>query len=67
MILETNAHFNKPFEFDMSGIRIISEGENFRNQKVFRLIKDSPATRAGLKERDEIIRVDGCSVSGLLN
>ncbi|UCE22149.1 MAG: aspartyl protease family protein [Candidatus Aminicenantes bacterium] len=61
VFLEKNAHFSQPFEFDMSGIRIISEEENFRRHKVFRLIEDSPAARAGLKEGDEIIKIDGRS------
>jgi len=47
----------------MSGIRIISEGEDFRRHKVFRLIEDSPAALAGLKEGDEIVKIDGRSSS----
>ena len=64
VFLEKNAHFSRPFEFDMSGIRIISEGEDFRRHKVFRLIEDSPAALAGLKEGDEIVKIDGRSSSG---
>jgi len=63
VFLEKNAHFSKPFEFDMSGIRIISEGENFRTHEVFRLIENSPAATAGLKEGDEIVKIDGRSSS----
>jgi hypothetical protein len=63
VFLEKNAHFNRPFEFDMSGIRIVSEGENFRTHKVFRLIENSPAATAGLKEGDEIVKIDGRSSS----
>jgi len=63
VFLEKNAYFSRPFEFDMSGIRIISEGEDFRRHKVFRLIEDSPAALAGLKEGDEIVKIDGRSSS----
>lgn len=63
VFLEKNAHFDRPFEFDMSGIRIISEGENFRTHKIFRLIDNSPAATAGLKEGDEIVKIDGRSSS----
>lgn len=63
VFLEKNAHFSRPFEFDMSGIRLVSDGENFRAHKVFRLIKDSPAAIAGLKEGDEIVKIDGRSSS----
>ena len=63
VFLEKNIHFDRPFEFDMSGIRISSEGDNFRTHKVFRLIENSPADRAGLKEGDEIVEIDGRSAS----
>ena len=65
VFLEKNAHFSRPFEFDMSGIRIVSEAEDFRTHKVYRLIENSPAAAAGLKEGDEIVKIDGRASSEL--
>ncbi|MCP5046886.1 MAG: PDZ domain-containing protein [bacterium] len=59
MILEKNKYFNDPFEFDMSGIFLRAEGTGFSTFKVFRLLENSPATRAGLREGDIIHSIDG--------
>ena len=59
LILEPNAHFNESYEHNMSGIGLRAEGENFRTYKINRIIEDSPAAEAGLREGDIIKTIDG--------
>jgi C-terminal processing protease CtpA/Prc len=59
MILEPNAGLAEPFEYDMSGIRLRAEGEDFKTLKVRRVVENSPATEAGLREGDLISAIDG--------
>ena len=65
MILEPNRHFSEPDEFDMSGLLLVAEGEAFKILKVKHLVEDSPATRAGLREGDVILAVNGTPASKL--
>ena len=57
--LEKNRYFNQPFEFDMSGIRLVSEGTHFRRYRIFHIIERSPAAEAGLQVGDIIVSVNG--------
>ena len=59
MILEPNGGFADRFEYDMSGIRIRAEGADLKQLKVFRLVDNSPAAEAGLREGDLITAIDG--------
>lgn len=63
LILEPNAHFNEPFEHNMSGIGLRAEGENFSLIRIDRIMEDSPAAEAGLREGDVILAVGGQPVS----
>lgn len=65
LILEPNRHFSEPDEYDMSGLLLIAEGEDFKILKVRHLIEDSPATEAGLREGDVISAVNGTLASKL--
>jgi len=65
MILEPNGDLAAPFEYDMSGIRLRAEGEDFKILRVRRLVENSPATEAGLHEGDVISAVDGKPVAEL--
>lgn len=65
MILEPNRHFSEPDEYDMSGLLLIAEGEDFKILKVRHLVEDSPATGAGLREGDVISAVNGTLASKL--
>ncbi|MDQ3819873.1 MAG: PDZ domain-containing protein, partial [Acidobacteriota bacterium] len=58
MILEPNARFAERSEYDMSGIRLRTEGEDSKTFKVQRLVENSPATDAGLQEGDIISAID---------
>ncbi len=57
MYLEPNAHFDEPFEHDMSGMRI-GRGDD-GSVSIQRVTPGSPAAEAGLEEGDEIVRIDG--------
>jgi C-terminal processing protease CtpA/Prc len=59
MILEPNRHFSEPDEYDMSGVLLIAEGNDFKILKVKELIENSPATDAGLRAGDVISTVNG--------
>lgn len=59
MILEKNADFGSPFEFDMSGLRLVAEGKDFGTFRIFHVADKTPAQAAGLLAGDEIRTVDG--------
>jgi hypothetical protein len=59
MILEPNKSFNDRFDFDMSGLGLISDSPHFTTVKINRIIEGSPAAEAGLKAGDVIMEVDG--------
>jgi C-terminal processing protease CtpA/Prc len=59
MILEPNAHFADRFDSDMSGIRLRAEGADLKQLRVLRLVQNSPAIEAGLREGDLISAIDG--------
>jgi hypothetical protein len=65
MILEPNRHFSEPDEYDMSGLLLIAEGEDFKILKVRHLVEGSPATGAGLREGDVISAINGTVASKL--
>lgn len=59
MILEPNPHYGEPYEFDMSGLFLIAEGENFKSFKIYDVIERSPAAESGLRKDDVIESIDG--------
>jgi predicted aspartyl protease len=59
MILQQNKFFDRPFEYDMSGIFFKAEGKRYNVFKVFKLVKPSPAASAGIKQGDVIAFIDG--------
>src|SRR5258708_2168643 len=68
MILEPNASFADRFEYDMSGIRLRADGPDFKILRVSRVVENSPATEAGVREGDVVSAIDGrptaeCSLS----
>lgn len=54
MFLQPNAHFDEPYDFDMSGLYLAAEGKDFRTFKVYKVVSGSPADGAGLREGDQI-------------
>ena len=63
--LEPAKNFSEPFEIDMSGLGLVSEGPSFSVFRVARILPDSPASEAGLREGDEIVSVGGQPVAGM--
>lgn len=59
MFLEPNGRFGDPFEFDMSGLQLVTESPAFDVVRVSRVLPNSPAAEAGLRPADEILSVAG--------
>jgi hypothetical protein len=59
MMLEPNAEFSEPYEADMSGLDLMTEGEDFSVVVVNRVVKGSPAEEGGIQEEDTIKGIDG--------
>ena len=53
------------FEHDMSGMELRAKGNLYRNYYVDKIIDNSPAELAGLKEGDELLFVNNTSTSDL--
>ncbi len=64
LIFEKNKHFDKPYEFDMSGMRIIAESSGYNVFKVVYVNIDSPAYAAGIHNGDIIVEIDGKPAEG---
>lgn len=63
LILEPNAHYAEPVEYDMSGIRLRAGGGDFRTFRVYQVLEKSPASEAGLREGDVLSAIDGIPAS----
>jgi hypothetical protein len=59
MILEPNKFFSDTFEHDMSGLSLVTEGPEFKVVRINRVLAQSPAEAAGIKQNDEIVSVNG--------
>ena len=58
MILEPNAQFSEPYDVDMSGLDIATQGEDFSVVVVNEVAKGSPQAEAGIQEEDVITAID---------
>jgi Aspartyl protease/PDZ domain len=65
LILERNAYFEEPLEYDMSGMSLRAYGADFRIFKIYQVLEDSPAGKAGLRVGDIIERIDAVPASRL--
>ena len=59
MILEPGARFGEPFDYDMSGLQLVSESPSFEIVRVNRVLANSPAADAGIRPADEILAISG--------
>lgn len=58
MILEPNAAFSTPYEFDMSGLFITAGGGQHKVFTVYGVVKNSPAMQADIRAGDVIEAID---------
>ena len=65
MFIEPNKRFPEPFEYDMSGLQVVTNSPSFKTVTVLRILPDSPAAEAGLKQGDEIVSIGGRPVAEL--
>lgn len=63
MIIEPNAHFDQPHDYDKSGLLLRAAGKNFNAFKVYQVFDKSPAAEAGLREGDTLEAVNGISAA----
>jgi hypothetical protein len=65
VILEPNARFDEPTDYNRSGLILEAVGENYRTFRIKAVADDSPASEAGLRMGDTLVAVDGQPVSEL--
>lgn len=61
--VEPNNRWGEPFEFDMSGLTIITIDEAYATFMVLVIIPGSPAEQSGLQPGDIILEIDGFPAS----
>ncbi|MGB9180402.1 MAG: aspartyl protease family protein, partial [Pyrinomonadaceae bacterium] len=59
MMLEPNADFSEPYEADMSGMKLVADGDDFSIVLVDDVEAKSPAAEAGIQGGDTITAIDG--------
>lgn len=65
LILRPNADFNKPFEYNMSGLEVVNPLPGYPFFEIAEVQKGSPAAAAGLQVGDQIMQVNGKEVDEL--
>ena len=65
IILEPNARFDEPTNYNRSGLVLESTGKNYKTFKIKAVADHSPASEAGLRVGDTLIAIDGQQVSEL--
>jgi hypothetical protein len=66
MILEPNSCLEDPFEYDMSGLELVSSGADLRKIVVHGVREASPAQEAGVEPGDLLTEIDGVDSSTYL-
>ena len=62
VLLDKNAAFKSSFDYDASGLRVASPGQDLTTLEVRRVLPGSPAAEAGFQPGDVILAVDGRAV-----
>jgi membrane-associated protease RseP (regulator of RpoE activity) len=58
-LLKPNAHFNEPYEVDMSGLELMVKANDFKAILIKDVRAGTPAAAAGLREGDVVVSIDG--------
>lgn len=58
IILRKNGNYKKPFTYNISGIELIAQGENYKEYWINHVREHSPASEAGLKVGDILLSVN---------
>lgn len=59
IILEPNARFPEPLEYNRSGFSLGSSGPDYKTFRVDTVAENSPAAEAGLQAGDTLVAIDG--------
>lgn len=65
MYLKKNNKFKKPFSYNISGIEVMAKGNRFQNFYISYVRPDSPAAEAGVQINDQIVALNGLSITHL--
>lgn len=60
--LHRSPSYREPFEFDMSGIKMITKGTDLDTLTIVEVLKDSPADEAGIQVDDVVLSINGSSL-----
>ena len=59
IILEPNSQFNKPLEYNKSGLFLVASGPDYNTFKIEAIADNSPASEAGLHTGDILTAING--------
>jgi hypothetical protein len=65
LMLEPYAGALSDFDYDMSGLFLVSEGPEFKHVTIQSVADRTPAQEAGLRKGDDLVRIDGRLASTL--
>lgn len=58
IILEPNAHFHEPIEYNRSGLSLTAAGDDFKTIRIAAVAENGPASDAGLRTGDVVSEID---------
>ncbi|MEM7654965.1 MAG: aspartyl protease family protein, partial [Bacteroidota bacterium] len=64
LLLRKTSKFRKPFDYNVSGLEVVSYGKNFDQFIINYVRPNSPAAKAGIQINDQILSLNGLPVNG---
>ncbi|HET9505057.1 MAG TPA: aspartyl protease family protein [Hymenobacter sp.] len=58
LLLRPNAHYQRPFEHDMSGLDLLAAGPGLRRCLIVGVVPGSPAAAAGIEPDEELLAIN---------